>query len=89
MKPVRFQYACPETLDEALALLAEHGSDAAVLAGGQSLMAMLNLRLAAPSIVITVRCLASVQSSKARKFTAGTTRNPADWSSHSVASFRR
>lgn len=54
MKPVRFQYACPETLDEALALLAEHGSDAAVLAGGQSLMAMLNLRLAAPSIVIDI-----------------------------------
>jgi carbon-monoxide dehydrogenase medium subunit len=54
MKPSRFQYARPETLDEALALLAEHGSDAAVLAGGQSLMPMLNLRLAAPSIVIDI-----------------------------------
>src|SRR3954468_5075205 len=42
-----------------------------------------------PSIVITVRCLASVQSSNARKFTAGTTLNPADVSSHRVASFLR
>jgi carbon-monoxide dehydrogenase medium subunit len=54
MKPARFQYARPETLDEALALLAEHGADAAVLAGGQSLMPMLNLRLAAPSIVVDI-----------------------------------
>lgn len=54
MKPARFQYARPETLDEALALLAEHGSEAAVLAGGQSLMPMLNLRLAQPSIVIDI-----------------------------------
>ena len=37
-----------------------------------------------PSMVITVRCLASVQSSNARKLTAGTTRKPAAWSSHSV-----
>lgn len=54
MKPARFQYVRPETLDEALALLAEHGSDAAVLAGGQSLMPMLNLRLAAPALVIDI-----------------------------------
>ena len=43
----------------------------------------------APSTVITVRCLASVQSSKARKLTAGTMRNPAFCSSQRVASFRR
>ena len=43
----------------------------------------------APSTVITVRCLASRQSSKARKLTAGTTRKPAASSSHSVASLRR
>ena len=42
-----------------------------------------------PSTVITVRCLASRQSSKARKLTAGTTRNPAPSSSQSVASLRR
>ncbi len=42
-----------------------------------------------PSMVITVRCLASLQSSKARKLTAGTTRNPAAWSSQSVDSLRR
>ena len=42
-----------------------------------------------PSTVMTVRCLASLQSSKARKFTAGTTRKPAASSSHRVASLRR
>jgi hypothetical protein len=40
-------------------------------------------------MVITVRCFASVQSSKARKFTAGTTRKPTDVSSQRVASFLR
>ena len=54
MRPARFDYRRPETLDEALALLAEHGGDAAVLAGGQSLVPMLNLRLAAPALVIDV-----------------------------------
>jgi 2-furoyl-CoA dehydrogenase FAD binding subunit len=41
-------------VDEALALLAEHGDDARVLAGGQSLMAMMNLRLADPSLLIDI-----------------------------------
>ena len=54
MKPSRFQYACPETLPEALTLLSRHNGDAAVLAGGQSLMPMLNLRLAQPTILIDI-----------------------------------
>ena len=46
MKPPRFEYADPDTLPELLALLAEAGDDAAIIAGGQSLIPLLNLRLA-------------------------------------------
>ncbi len=46
MKPGRFAYHAPRDLDEALALLKEFGDEAKVLAGGQSLMPMLNFRLA-------------------------------------------
>jgi 2-furoyl-CoA dehydrogenase FAD binding subunit len=45
MKPRPFDYIRPDTIDEAVAVLAEHGEAARVLAGGQSLVAMLNLRL--------------------------------------------
>jgi aerobic carbon-monoxide dehydrogenase medium subunit len=54
VKPARFAYARPETLGEALALLTKYGSDAAILAGGQSLMPMLNLRMAKPAILIDI-----------------------------------
>ena len=49
MKPVAFQYFAPRTLDEALALLAEHGEEGKVLAGGQSLVPVMNFRLARPA----------------------------------------
>ncbi|MFF0340529.1 FAD binding domain-containing protein [Kribbella sp. NPDC004875] len=51
MIPAAFEYYGPETVDEALALLREH-SDAKVLAGGQSLMPALRLRLAAPESIV-------------------------------------
>jgi 2-furoyl-CoA dehydrogenase FAD binding subunit len=54
MKPRRFDYARPDSVAEALALLAEHGEEAKVLAGGQSLMAMLNLRLLEPAVLIDI-----------------------------------
>jgi 2-furoyl-CoA dehydrogenase FAD binding subunit len=54
MKPRPFDYSRPDTVDEAVALLAEYGDDARVLAGGQSLMAMLNLRLAEPAILVDI-----------------------------------
>jgi 2-furoyl-CoA dehydrogenase FAD binding subunit len=60
MKPRPFDYARPETVDEAIALLAEHGDDARVLAGGQTLMAMLNLRLAEPSLLIDITRIAEL-----------------------------
>ena len=52
MKPARFDYHSPSTLDEAVALLAAGGPDARVLAGGQSLIPMMNFRIAAPSALI-------------------------------------
>lgn len=54
MKPAPFDYYCPSALDEALALLDEHGEDGKLLAGGQSLMPLLSLRLARPSAIIDV-----------------------------------
>jgi aerobic carbon-monoxide dehydrogenase medium subunit len=52
MKPSRFEYHSPSTLDQAVALLAAGGLDARVLAGGQSLIPMMNFRIAAPSALI-------------------------------------
>ncbi len=57
MKPARFDYARPESVEEALTLLAEHGDDGKVLAGGQSLVPMLNMRLARPAVVIDLNRL--------------------------------
>ena len=54
MKPVPFSYRRPGTLEEALDLLAEHGDEAAVLAGGQTLMPMLAMRLSRPSVLIDI-----------------------------------
>jgi carbon-monoxide dehydrogenase medium subunit len=55
MIPRAFDYAVPKTIDEALALLAEHGDDAKVLTGGHSLIPMLKLRLAQPALVVDLR----------------------------------
>lgn len=57
MKPAPFAYERPGSLDEAVALLAEHGADAKVLAGGQSLVPALNMRLARPSLLVDVNRL--------------------------------
>jgi CO/xanthine dehydrogenase FAD-binding subunit len=54
MKPPRFAYHDPSTIDDALALLAQHGDAARILAGGQSLMPMLNFRLARPDHLIDI-----------------------------------
>jgi 2-furoyl-CoA dehydrogenase FAD binding subunit len=54
MKPAAFDYVRAETLDEALDVLGREGGDARVLAGGQSLMAMLNMRLAKPKTLIDI-----------------------------------
>jgi carbon-monoxide dehydrogenase medium subunit len=60
VKPPPFRYADPATVEEALDLLARHGADAKVLAGGQSLMPLLNFRLARPAHVIDVNRVTSL-----------------------------
>jgi len=52
VKPAPFAYSRPASLDEALASLREHGEEAKVLAGGQSLVPLLNMRLARPSVLV-------------------------------------
>ncbi|MFM1815701.1 MAG: hypothetical protein RLZ98_2396 [Pseudomonadota bacterium] len=54
MKPKKFDYLRAETVGEAVQALREYGEDARVLAGGQSLMAMLNLRLVEPRVLIDI-----------------------------------
>jgi carbon-monoxide dehydrogenase medium subunit len=54
MKPPRFDYHAPHSIDEAVELLARYGGDAKVLAGGQSLMPMLNFRLARPAALVDI-----------------------------------
>lgn len=54
MIPAKFGYAAPTTVQEVLGLLAEHGDDAKVLAGGQSLLPVLRMRLNAPEMVIDI-----------------------------------
>ena len=57
MKPPLFEYRRPETVEEAVRILAEHEGEAKVLAGGQSLVPMLNLRLARPALLVDVNRL--------------------------------
>ena len=60
MKPAPFEYCRPETLDEAVALLAEFGDDALVMAGGLSLGALLNMRMVRPEAVIDINGLSGL-----------------------------
>ncbi len=57
MKPARFDYAQPQTVSEALAMLAERGDAARVLAGGQSLAPMLNMRLVTPAVLVDITAI--------------------------------
>jgi carbon-monoxide dehydrogenase medium subunit len=57
MKLPAFEYACPTTLAEAVALLASRDGDAKVLAGGQSLVPMMAFRVASPSLLVDLRKL--------------------------------
>jgi carbon-monoxide dehydrogenase medium subunit len=64
MKLPPFDYACPATLGEAVALLAAHGGEAKPIAGGQSLMPMLAFRLAAPRLLVDLRKLGELREIK-------------------------
>jgi CO/xanthine dehydrogenase FAD-binding subunit len=60
VKPAPFDYFSPRTLDEALSLLADHGTDAKPLAGGQSLIPAMNFRLATPAVLIDLNAITSL-----------------------------
>jgi carbon-monoxide dehydrogenase medium subunit len=61
VKPTAFEYLAPESCQEALEALAEHGEEAAVLAGGQSLVPMMNLRISAPPVLIDIMRIAELR----------------------------
>ncbi len=61
MIPAAFEYARPATLDEALALLARHGDDAKLLAGGHSLLPAMKLRLAQPKVIVDIGRVADLR----------------------------
>ncbi|RQS26851.1 MULTISPECIES: xanthine dehydrogenase family protein subunit M [unclassified Burkholderia] len=57
MKPAPFDYCCPDSVDEAIAVLAASRGDAKLMAGGQSLMPMLNFRVVRPAMIVDIRKL--------------------------------
>src|SRR3954447_19601029 len=60
MYPARFDYIAPTTIDEALAVLAEHGDEVKVLAGGQSLIPLMKLRFAQPPMLVDINRIAGL-----------------------------
>lgn len=61
MKPAPFDYVAPATIDEACAALADAGGGATVIAGGQTLMPLLNLRMSQPFIVVDINNIAELK----------------------------
>ena len=61
MIPVKFDYLAPSSVEEALGALAEHGDEAKILAGGQSLLPVLRMRLNAPEVVIDLGGISSMR----------------------------
>jgi carbon-monoxide dehydrogenase medium subunit len=61
MKPAPFEYLAPRSVDEAVGMLAERGDEAKVLAGGQSLVPMMNFRLAAPAALVDLNSVADLE----------------------------
>ena len=60
MKPAPFEYFTPATIDEALSLLEQYGDEAKILAGGQSLVPMMNFRLVKPSCLVDINRIANL-----------------------------
>lgn len=61
MIPAKFDYVAPTSVEDALAALAQHGDDAKIIAGGQSLLPVLRMRLNAPEMVIDLGRIASLR----------------------------
>jgi carbon-monoxide dehydrogenase medium subunit len=66
VKPAAFEYHAPRELEEALDLLARHGDAAKVLAGGQSLVPLMNMRLARPAVLVDINRLPGLARLEAR-----------------------
>lgn len=83
MKPQAFDYVRPDTAEEAIGLLANSGPDARILAGGQSLMAVLNMRLAQPSLLIDISRLSDLNYARIKDghlaIGAATTQGSVEW----------
>jgi carbon-monoxide dehydrogenase medium subunit len=60
MKPAPFEYQAPDSLEAALEVLSRHGGDAKVLAGGQSLIPVMNFRLAQPALLVDLNRIAAL-----------------------------
>ena len=60
MKPSKFEYLCATSLDEAVAALAKHGEDARIIAGGMSLVPMMNFRLVQPKMLLDISRIQSL-----------------------------
>jgi 2-furoyl-CoA dehydrogenase FAD binding subunit len=81
VKPAPFRYERAESVEEAVALLSEHGTEAKVLAGGQSLVPALNMRLVRPSVLIDINDVVELDnddSSEDRALRVGATVRQAD-----------
>ena len=61
MKPAPFDYVAPESVEDAVRILAEAGGGATVIAGGQTLMPLLNLRMSQPFIVVDINRIAALK----------------------------
>jgi carbon-monoxide dehydrogenase medium subunit len=61
VKPAPFKYVAAESVDEVVSALSEHGDEAKILAGGQSLVPLMNLRLAVPGVLVDVNRVAELR----------------------------
>ena len=75
MRPAPFEYFAPRTVEEALDLLARHGEDAKLLAGGQSLVPMMNMRLVRPAVIVDLNRVAALGASGRRRAACGWARS--------------
>jgi aerobic carbon-monoxide dehydrogenase medium subunit len=61
MKPAAFEYFAPQSVEEAVSLLAEHGDDAKIIAGGQSLVPMMAFRLVTPNVLVDLNGVSALE----------------------------
>ena len=87
MKPAPFEYCRPDTVDEAIELMAEFGGDASVISGGMSLGAMLNMRLVRPTALVDINWLddlATIRASEGEVETGAVVRQAAAMSAPEI-----